>query len=125
MKSYRNFGEFITQKRCEQQLSLSGFARSLGYSATYICRVERGDANPFQLEKLNRAAEILRLSPKEYSQMMELAGKKRNMLAPDLQAYLQHNDTARAAMRLAFDLDIGEDEWLAFMRRIRQSGAIR
>ena len=102
---YANFGEFISKKRVEQKLTLRKMADLLGVSAPFLTDVEKDRRNPFDMEKLTQLAKILNLSKEENEQMLDLAGKKRNAVAPDLPEYIMERDYVSAALRTARDLD--------------------
>ena len=84
---YANFGEFINKKRVEKKITLRKMADMLGVSAPFLTDVEKDRRNPFDMEKLTQLAKILNLSKEENAQMLDLAGKKRNAVAPDLPEY--------------------------------------
>ena len=110
---YANFGEFISKKRVEKKITLRKMADMLGVSAPFLTDVEKDRRNPFDMEKLTQLAKILNLSKEENAQMLDLAGKKRNAVAPDLPEYI-------AALRTARDLDAGEEEWNQFVEELRK-----
>ena len=51
---YTNFGEFISQKRIEKQITLRKMAGMLGVSAPFLTDVEKDRRNPFDMEKLTQ-----------------------------------------------------------------------
>ena len=117
---YANFGEFISQKRVEKQITLRKMADMLGVSAPFLTDVEQDRRNPFDMEKLTQLAKILDLSNEERELMFNLAGKKRNAVAPDLPEYIMERDYVSAALRTARDLDAGEEEWNQFVEELRK-----
>ena len=117
---YANFGEFISQKRIEKQITLRKMADMLGVSAPFLTDVEKDRRNPFDMEKLTQLAKILDLSNEERELMFNLAGKKRNAVAPDLPEYIMERDYVSAALRTARDLDAGEEEWNQFVEELRK-----
>ncbi len=117
---YANFGEFISQKRVEKQITLRKMADMLGVSAPFLTDVEKDRRNPFDMEKLTQLAKILELSNEERELMFNLAGKKRNAVAPDLPEYIMERDYVSAALRTARDLDAGEEEWNQFVEELRK-----
>lgn len=52
--------------------------------------------------------------------MLDLAGKKRNAVAPDLPEYIMQRDYVSAALRTARDLDAGEEEWQRFVEELKK-----
>lgn len=117
---YANFGEFINKKRVEKKITLRKMADMLGVSAPFLTDVEKDRRNPFDMEKLTQLAQILNLSKEENAQMLDLAGKKRNAVAPDLPEYIMERDYVSAALRTARDLDAGEEEWNRFVEELRK-----
>jgi len=117
---YANFGEFISKKRVEKQITLRKMADMLGVSAPFLTDVEKDRRNPFDMEKLTQLAQILGLTPDENEMMYNLAGKKRNAVAPDLPEYIIERDYVSAALRTARDLDAGEEEWMRFVEDLKK-----
>lgn len=52
--------------------------------------------------------------------MLDLAGKQRNSVAPDLPDYIMRRDYVAAALRTARDLGAGEKEWAAFVEELKR-----
>lgn len=120
MKSdYTNFGDFIEKKREAKQITLRQMAKQLNISAPYLSDVEKDRRNPFDLEKLDQMARILLLSENEKTLMLNLAGKKRNDVPPDLPDYIKERDYVSAALRVARDLNATEEEWLEFVKELK------
>ena len=115
-----NFGEFLQRKREEKQITLRKMAEMLGYSAPFLSDVEKDRRNPPELAKLEQIAKILDLTYEEQQTMYNLAGKKRDSVAPDLPEYIMSRDYVAAALRTARDLDAGEEEWLRFVQELRE-----
>lgn len=115
-----NFGEFLQRKREEKQITLRKMADLLGFSAPFLSDVEKDRRNPPELAKLEQIADILGLSYEEKETMFNLAGKKRDSVAPDLPEYIMSRDYVAAALRTARDLDAGEEEWLRFVEELKQ-----
>ena len=117
---YQNFGEFLQRKREERKLTLRKMAEQLGFSAPFLSDVEKDRRNPPELNKLEQIANILGLDSEEKQTMFNLAGKKRESVAPDLPDYIMQRDYVAAALRTARDLDAGEEEWLRFVEELKQ-----
>lgn len=120
MNTYANFGEFIKTKREEKQIALRKMAELLDCSAPFLSDVEKDRRNPFDMEKLELLSDILGLSPEDNALMYDLAGKKRNSVAPDLPDYIMQRDYVSAALRTARDLDAGEQEWMQFVEDLKK-----
>ena len=119
-KQYQNFGEFVQEKREEKQMTLRKFAEAIGFSAPFWSDVEKDRRNPPEIDKLHLIARILNLTESENAIMLDLAGKKRNSVAPDLPDYIMERDYVAAALRTARDLDAGEKEWNEFIEELRK-----
>ena len=119
-KQYQNFGEFVQEKREEKQITLRKFADTIGFSAPFWSDVEKDRRNPPEIDKLHLIARILNLTESENAIMLDLAGKKRNSVAPDLPNYIMERDYVAAALRTARDLDAGEKEWNEFIEELRK-----
>lgn len=117
---YQNFGDFIAKKREERQITLREMARRLEVSAPFLSDVEKDRRNPFDSDRLETTAGILELDKQERELMYDLAGKRRNSVAPDLPDYIMERDYVSAALRTARDLDAGEEEWLQFVEELKR-----
>ena len=119
-KQYLNFGEFVQEKREEKQITLRKFADTIGFSAPFWSDVEKDRRNPPEIDKLHLIARTLNLTESENAIMLDLAGKKRNSVAPDLPDYIMERDYVAAALRTARDLDAGEKEWNEFIEELKK-----
>ena len=117
---YQNFGEFLQKKREAKQITLRKMAEMLKMSAPYLSDIEKGRRNPPEMDKLDQIALILLLSDEERTVMLDLAGKMRNTVAPDLPEYIMERDYVSAALRTARDLDASEADWLRFVEELKQ-----
>lgn len=117
---YQNFGEFLQKKREAKQITLRKMAKMLKMSAPYLSDIEKGRRNPPEMDKLDQIAQILLLSDEERTVMLDLAGKMRNTVAPDLPEYIMERDYVSAALRTARDLDASEADWLRFVEELKQ-----
>ena len=118
--TYANFGEFLTAKREERDLTLREMARQLGISAPFLSDVEKDRTAPLTKDRLDKVAEVLHLDADEKTTMFDLVGKQRNTVAPDLPDYIMGRDYVAAALRTARDLDAGEAEWLKFVEELKK-----
>ena len=116
----QNFGAFLQSKREEKKITLRKMADLLGFSAPFLSDVEKDRRNPPDLAKLELIARILGLTYEEQETMYNLAGKKRDSVAPDLPEYIMQRDYVAAALRTARDLDAGEEEWLRFVQELKE-----
>ena len=117
---YTNIGEFICQKRIEKNLTLRELASLLSISLTYLADIEHDRRNPMDKEKLDELAEILGLTKDEREEMYDLAGQKRNEVAPDLTEYVVGKPYVSYALRRARDIGAGEEEWLKMVEALEK-----
>ena len=117
---YQNFGDFLQKKRTEKEITLRKMAEMIGITAPYLTDIEKDRRNPPEMEKLETIARILNLSDEEKAIMFDLAGKKRNSVAPDLPEYIMERDYVSAALRTARDLVASEQEWLNFVEDLKK-----
>ena len=117
---YQNFGEFLQRKRTEKQITLRKMAEMIGITAPYLTDIEKDRRNHPEKEKLELISQILMLNDEDKTTMYDLAGKKRNSVAPDLPDYIMEHDYVSAALRTARDLDASEADWLKFVEELRQ-----
>ncbi|NME83330.1 helix-turn-helix transcriptional regulator [Clostridium sp. SM-530-WT-3G] len=114
----QSFGEFIAKKREEQRITLREMARLLKITPPYLSDIEKDRRNPPDKDKLDEIAKILCLSDEECNYMYDLAGNKRNTIAPDLPEYIMDTYNVRVALRKARDLNLGEDEWNEIVKEL-------
>ena len=119
-ETYLNFGEFIVAKRTAKGISLRKMAEIVGLSAPFWSDVEKGRKNPPKLEKLELIAQHLMLTDEEKALMLDLAGKKRESVAPDTSAYSMQNGYVAAALRTAKDLGADEEDWEKFVEDLKK-----
>ena len=117
---YKNFGEFLKDKRLQAHLTLREFARRLDRSAPYITDIEKNRRNPFSTEDLEKVADVLELSKEDRTLMYDLAGEKRNEIAPDIPDYIMQRGYVSAALRTARDLDADEADWQRFVDELKK-----
>ena len=115
----KNFGEFLQTKREQQKITLRQLAERLDLSAPFLSDVEKGRRNSLDIDRLIMLKQILNLSDDEYETMLNLAGKQRKTVAPDLPEYIMERDYVSAALRTARDLDAGEAEWMRFVEELK------
>lgn len=120
MRKFANFGEFLTAKREERDLTLREMARQMGVSAPFLSDVEKNRSAPLTKERLDKVAEILHFDTDEKTAMYDLVGRQRNIVAPDLPEYIIGRDYVAAALRTARDLNAGEAEWLRFVEELKK-----
>ena len=119
-QQYLNFGDFLQKKRTERQITLRKMAEMIGITAPYLTDIEKDRRNPPEMEKLETISNILILSDEEKTTMFDLAGKRRNSVAPDLPDYIMKRDYVSAALSTALDLDEGVEVWHKFVEELKQ-----
>ena len=117
---YKNFGDFLYQKRIENKITMRQMADELGVSAVFISDIEKDRRNPFDVNRLKQLVSFLNLTDEDRDLMYDLAGKKRNEVAPDLHDYITENDYVSAALRTCRDLEVGEEEWARMVEELKQ-----
>lgn len=118
------FGAFISRKRLEKDVKLKPIAERLGVSVTYLSDIIKGRRNPPDIEGLETLAEVLNLSDDEREEMLDLAGKERNQVSPDLPEYIMNESipSARIALRRAKSQNLGDDFWQEVNKIIDKRG---
>ena len=109
----------MQKKREAKQITLRKMAEMLDITAPYLSDIEKDRRNPPDMDKLEQISTILLLSDEDRTLMFDLAGKKRNSVAPDLQEYIMGREYVATALRTARDLDADEADWLKFVEELR------
>ncbi len=117
---YQNFGEFLQRKPRETNHAPQNGGNDRDHCALFDRHQEENSRNPPEMEKLELISQILMLNDEDKTTMYDLAGKKRNSVAPDLPDYIMEHDYVSAALRTARDLDASEADWLKFVEELRQ-----
>ena len=126
MKNYDEltFGQFIEKKRKEcEGLSLRATANAIGVSPQFYSEVEKGRRSAFKTERLELLKKFLRLSEEEANIMYQKAAESRSKgdlpVPQDLPEYIVEHDYVMAALRVAKELNAGEEEWLRFVQQLQ------
>ena len=112
------FGKRIRELREEKKstdpsFSLRRFAMAVDLSATFLSRVENGEASPPGAEKIKRMARLLGADPDE---LLALAGK----VDPELPTIIQGHPRAMAdLLRTARDQDLTEEDIRKLTEQLR------
>lgn len=117
---YKNFGDFLHQKRMSKGISYRDLASVLGVSAPYISDIEKDRRNAPAMDKLEKIAEYFNLSAEEKSLMFDLAGEKKSEVAPDIPGYIKAHDYVASALRTARDLGASEKDWQEFVDDLKR-----
>lgn len=119
-EQYKDFGDFLHQKRLAKGVSYRDLAAVLGVTAPYISDIEKGRRNAPAMDKLEKLADYFVLSVEERSHMFDLAGEKKSEVAPDLPEYIMGRDYVASALRTARDLDASEEDWQKFVDDLKR-----
>jgi transcriptional regulator with XRE-family HTH domain len=111
---HNTFGDFISAKRREREITLSKMAETLDLSPGYYCDIEKGRANPPERSVMEKLIATLGLSQEDIHTFYDLAGKARSEAPPDLPEYINANRYVRVALRLAKDRGCADD-WHRFI----------
>lgn len=101
----KKFGEYLSQKRKQQKLSIRLFAKKVGISYSYLSSIESGLRQAPKLEILLKMIEILELTEEEKNHFFDLAALSNNkgIVPPDLVEYVNNNKVIRDLLRAARD----------------------
>ena len=117
---YLNFGDFIARKREQKKITLREMAKLLEITAPYLSDVEKDRRNPFDMDKLQKLNSILELNDEEMDLMLDLAGEKRNDIAPDLRSYIKQDHNITSALRTARNKKISSETWSEFIKILNE-----
>ncbi|WP_028830084.1 helix-turn-helix domain-containing protein [Proteocatella sphenisci] len=119
------FGDFVTEKRKDKDLSLRKMAEMLELSPAYWSDIEKGRRNPPGLSKLMEIATLLGLSQEETDYMIDIASQDRDEIPMDLPEYIKESNLARIALRKARKKneeegksDVTEKAWRDFIKTL-------
>ena len=93
------FGSLLRQLREEKKLRQADIADAIGVSTVYICDIEKDRRNPPSYKKLQLIAGKLELTEEKTAELLDLAGRARGEVAPDIIAYLVANPAVQASIR--------------------------
>lgn len=123
--SPNKFGEFIVEKRKQQNISLRKMAELVDLSPAYWSDIEKGRRNPPNINKLEEIAKLLGLSHEEMDLMIDMASEDRDEIPMDLPDYIKDSNLARTALRKARKMEVVEGNsdvtnkaWLEFIRTL-------
>ena len=119
-ENYKNFGDFLHQKRLLKGVSYRDLAAVLGVSAPYISDIEKDRRNAPSMDKLEKLADYFTLSKEERTLMFDLAGEKKSEIPPDIPGYIKENDFVASALRTARDLGANADDWQMFVDELKR-----
>lgn len=94
-----NFGEFVSKKRKEKNLTIRQFAILLDISFTYLSDVENNRSKAFKPEILKKIVSALDLNDNETEELYDLAAQSQNSIPLDIEEYIKNNPSAIVAFR--------------------------
>lgn len=115
-----NFGEFLRSKREQRGVSLRALGENIGVSATHLHDIELGRRGSIvDLTRLSKIRDVLNLDVEDYCILLNLAGKQRATIAPDLVEYISERDYVSNAIRVARDSGATKEDWEQFTNKLR------
>ena len=112
------FGDFISAKRREREITAAQMAEALDLSPGYYCDIEKGRRKPPEKALLITLIDMLKLSSDDIHTFYDLVGKARSEAPPDLPEYINKYQVVRVALRLAKERG-NTDDWHGFIKTLR------
>lgn len=124
------FGKYIQERRKKLGLTIRDLAQKMGISIAYLCDIENGHRKaPITSKKgknyMVSFIKYLEINESEISLFYEIAiasrypcyalTKSQEDSCTDISDYLKSNKKAQAALRLAMELKLSDEEWEAFI----------
>lgn len=117
----KSFGQFIKEKRLEKEFTLRGLASKTDISPVYMSNIENDRRPAPSREYLDRIVSVLQLEKDDTETLYDLAARsKEDAVSGDLPGYIMQRDVVRIALRTAKDVDATDEEWLEFIKRLKQ-----
>lgn len=117
------FGQFVRRKRKEHEFSLRGLAAKIDISPVHMSNIETDRRPAPAVEYLDRIVAVLRLDKTDAETLYDLAADSQVSAVPgDLPGYIMGRDVVRVALRTAKDVDATDEEWLAFIEKLKHRG---
>lgn len=123
------FGNFISKKRKEKEISLRTMAKDLNISVSYLSDLEQGNKLPPNSTKDNYKdlmmliMDYLELSDEEKSNCQLFADNdlvKKGYVSNDITNYMGQTPLANVALRKAKDLNYSDDDWKKIIEKIEK-----
>ncbi len=114
------FGEFVSAKRLEKNMSVRAFADLIGISSSYLCEIEKGVRSAPRYEILLKFIEILSLDEDETYLLLDLAAssKARQTVAQDIVAYICNNNVVYQVLRTAVKNNVDMNKWEEMLKSV-------
>ncbi|MCR5847998.1 MAG: XRE family transcriptional regulator [Lachnospiraceae bacterium] len=126
-----SFGQYIEAKRkgLENHPSLRATAMAIGVSPQFYSEVEKDKKGAFKQDRLDALASFLKLNDEESSLFYKKAAASRQRgdyaIPSDLPEYIVERSYVEQALRLAKELDAGEEEWLQFVKEMQKKREVK
>lgn len=109
----KTFGEYISEKRLEKDITLRNFSRMIDISPEYLSKLENNLRSAPKDVILEKIAIKLFLNVEERERLFDLAAEsKANLsLASDLVKYIRNNEIVHKTLRIAKRCKLTTVEW--------------
>ncbi len=109
----KTFGEYISEKRLEKNITLRNFSRMIDISPEYLSKLENNLRSAPKDVILEKIAIKLFLNVEERERLFDLAAEsKANLsLASDLVEYICNNEIVHKTLRIAKRCKLTTEEW--------------
>ncbi len=109
----KTFGEYISEKRLEKNITLRNFSRMIDISPEYLSKLENNLRSAPKDVILEKIAIKLFLNVEERERLFDLAAEsKANLsLASDLVEYICNNEIVHRTLRIAKRCKLTTEEW--------------
>lgn len=113
------FGQFISEKRNQQSISLSELADRLGITKAYLSQLENGIRINPNAKLLEQLIEVLCMGSEEAATMYMLYSKMSGQVSPDIAEYILFNEHVQQAIRFACNAHATKTDWMRFMDMLK------
>lgn len=109
----KTFGEYISEKRLEKNITLRNFSKMIDISPEYLSKLENNLRSAPKDVILEKIAIKLFLNVEERERLFDLAAEsKANLsLASDLVEYICNNEIVHKTLRIAKRCKLTTEEW--------------
>lgn len=123
------FGNFISKKRKEKEISLRTMAKDLNISVSYLSDLEQGNKLPPNSTKDNYKdlmmliMDYLELNDEEKNNCQLFADNdlvKKGYVSNDITNYMGQTPLANVALRKAKDLNYSDEDWKKIIEKIEK-----
>lgn len=118
----QSFGEFLRQKRIEQNYTINSFCRAAGLSAAYVSYIETGKRPAPSDKILDKIAVVLGLNANDCERLYFLASLTHKMeFVPEnipLLSYVLDNPGCQDVIYYAKNHCFSNDDWSEILRQL-------